>query len=140
VWSSGLTLLELAMGRFPYPDDLDNPIELMSFIIRGEVRRTRSFVLGKIPTTLYVKIPQLQDEGSVIWSDEVKDFVRLRSGSLRRSSAGTHTLHSLTVSPQDRPTPSVMLEHEWLKQHAYLKMTMMQRWIREVWGWPRPLR
>ncbi|KAF8520469.1 kinase-like protein [Hysterangium stoloniferum] len=103
VWSSGLTLLELAMGRFPYPDDLDNPIELMSFIVRGE-------------------IPQLQDEGSVIWSDEVKDFIRI----------------SLTVSAQDRPTPSVMLEHEWLKIHTDLRPTMMQRWIREVWGWPRP--
>ena len=38
VWSSGLTLLELAMNRFPYPDDLDNPIELLSFIVRGEAR------------------------------------------------------------------------------------------------------
>lgn len=38
VWSSGLTLLELAMNRFPYPDDLDNPIELLSFIVRGEVK------------------------------------------------------------------------------------------------------
>jgi serine/threonine protein kinase len=36
VWSSGLTLLELAMNRFPYPDDLDNPIELLSYIVRGE--------------------------------------------------------------------------------------------------------
>lgn len=26
------------MNRFPYPDDLDNPIELLSFIVRGEVK------------------------------------------------------------------------------------------------------
>ncbi|GJJ06351.1 hypothetical protein Clacol_000542 [Clathrus columnatus] len=54
VWSSGLTLLELAMGRFPYPEDLDNPIELLSFII-----------------------PQLQDEELYTWSQEMKDFIRL---------------------------------------------------------------
>ncbi|KAF8575110.1 kinase-like protein, partial [Ramaria rubella] len=54
VWSSGLTLLELAMNRFPYPDDLDNPIELMSFII-----------------------PQLQDEEDYTWSQEMKDFIRV---------------------------------------------------------------
>lgn len=58
VWSSGLTLLELAMNRFPYPDDLDNPIELMSFIVRGE-------------------IPQLQDEEEITWSQDMKDFIRL---------------------------------------------------------------
>jgi hypothetical protein len=27
--------LELAVGRFPYPDDLDNPVEPMVFIVRG---------------------------------------------------------------------------------------------------------
>lgn len=44
VWSSGLTLLELAMNRFPYPDDLVNPIELLSFIVRGEVSLCLSWI------------------------------------------------------------------------------------------------
>lgn len=69
VWSSGLTLLEMAMGRFPYPDDLDNPIELLSFIVRGE-------------------IPQLQDEELYTWSEDMKDFIRL---SLTVSAAARPT-------------------------------------------------
>ncbi|KIJ49606.1 hypothetical protein M422DRAFT_66080 [Sphaerobolus stellatus SS14] len=99
VWSSGLTLLELAMDRFPYPDDLDNPIELMSFIVRGE-------------------IPQLQDEDGLVWSQEMKDFIRL----------------SLSISPADRPTPGTMMEHQWLINSRDARLNMA-KWIRAVWGW-----
>lgn len=37
VWSTGLTFLELAQNRFPYPPDL-GPIELLTYIVNGEVR------------------------------------------------------------------------------------------------------
>ena len=39
------------MNRFPYPDDLDNPIELMSFIVRGEVKLWHLRHLGHIMLT-----------------------------------------------------------------------------------------
>lgn len=45
------------MNRFPYPDDLDNPIELMSFIVRGEVRYSNylfpvfTYISSDSPTT-----------------------------------------------------------------------------------------
>jgi mitogen-activated protein kinase kinase len=37
VWSTGLSLLELASNRFPLPDDLDGIIPLMDYITRGPV-------------------------------------------------------------------------------------------------------
>lgn len=37
VWSMGISLLELAQNRFPFPNELP-PIELMVLITKGEVR------------------------------------------------------------------------------------------------------
>jgi mitogen-activated protein kinase kinase len=55
VWSTGLTLLELAMNKFPYPPDL-GVIELLSYIVSGEV-------------------PKLTDEPGAEWSADMKDFI-----------------------------------------------------------------
>jgi len=62
VWSTGLTLLELARGKFPYPPDL-GPIELLSVIVNGE-------------------IPELEDEPATetqpgaTWSEGMKLFIK----------------------------------------------------------------
>ncbi|CAA7261678.1 unnamed protein product [Cyclocybe aegerita] len=56
VWSTGISLLELAQNRFPFPSDLP-PIELMMYITTGEP-------------------PRLEDEPGVQWSDEMKDFIK----------------------------------------------------------------
>ncbi|KAG8957045.1 Protein kinase C signaling pathway involved MAPKK protein [Tulasnella sp. 419] len=40
VWSTGLTLLELATNKFPYPPDM-GPIELLNYIVNGEVAYSR---------------------------------------------------------------------------------------------------
>ncbi|KAJ8509058.1 hypothetical protein ONZ45_g8724 [Pleurotus djamor] len=56
VWSLGISLLELAQNRFPFPNDL-GPIELMIYITSGEP-------------------PRLEDEEEVKWSDEMKDFIK----------------------------------------------------------------
>jgi len=58
VWSTGLSLLEFAQNKFPYPPDL-GPIDLLQVIVSGPV-------------------PQLDDdtEGNVMWSDLMKDFVK----------------------------------------------------------------
>jgi len=55
VWSMGISLLELAQNRFPFPNDLP-PIELIIHITKGNP-------------------PTLEDEAGVIWSDEMKDFI-----------------------------------------------------------------
>ncbi|PFH53797.1 hypothetical protein AMATHDRAFT_54307 [Amanita thiersii Skay4041] len=56
VWSMGISLLELAQNRFPFPSDLP-AIDLMMHITHGEP-------------------PRLEDEGEVKWSDEMKDFIK----------------------------------------------------------------
>ncbi|KZT21814.1 kinase-like protein [Neolentinus lepideus HHB14362 ss-1] len=58
VWSTGLSLLEFAMSRFPIPVNDQAPIELMVAITRNEP-------------------PQLEDEPGLTWSDAMKDFIRL---------------------------------------------------------------
>jgi len=58
VWSTGLCLLELALNRFPLPDDLDGIIPLMDYITRG-------------PPILLV------DDATVKWSDGAKEFIAL---------------------------------------------------------------
>jgi len=58
VWSTGLSLLELALNRFPLPDDLDGIIPLMDYITRG-------------PPI------QLVDDATVKWSDGAKEFISL---------------------------------------------------------------
>ena len=60
VWSLGLTLHEVAHLRFPYPPEGENehltPIELVHLIVRGDV-------------------PVMKDDESVVWSQNIKDFM-----------------------------------------------------------------
>ncbi|KAF9521534.1 kinase-like protein [Crepidotus variabilis] len=56
VWSTGITLLELAMNRNPFPPDL-SPIELMMYITSGDP-------------------PRLEDEDGRQWGSDMKDFIR----------------------------------------------------------------
>jgi len=61
VWSTGISLLEFAQNRFPYPPDL-GPIDLLQVIVKGPV-------------------PSLDDdkeegEGGH-WSQSMKDFIRV---------------------------------------------------------------
>jgi len=55
VWSTGLTLLELAQRRFPYPQNL-GPIDLITLIVRAEP-------------------PHLEDDQDTSWSDLIKEFL-----------------------------------------------------------------
>ncbi|KAF7321731.1 STE/STE7 protein kinase [Mycena kentingensis (nom. inval.)] len=103
VWSTGISLLELVQNRFPFPNDLP-PIELMMYITAGEP-------------------PRLEDEGELIWSGGMKDFIK----------------QTLTVDASLRPTPKDMLAHPWIvdtmKQEVH-----MAKWIRKVWNWPKTRR
>ncbi|KAA1472785.1 kinase-like protein [Dentipellis sp. KUC8613] len=56
VWSTGLSILELAQNRFPFPRDL-SVIDLVVHVSQSEP-------------------PRLEDEPPVHWSDEMKDFIR----------------------------------------------------------------
>ncbi|TFY62248.1 hypothetical protein EVG20_g6769, partial [Dentipellis fragilis] len=67
--------------------------------------------------------PQLEDEAGVHWSDEMKDFIK----------------ETLRVDPALRPPPEEMLSHPWVVNLMKQEINMA-RWIREVWGWPKPSR
>ncbi|KDQ50804.1 hypothetical protein JAAARDRAFT_164418 [Jaapia argillacea MUCL 33604] len=58
VWSTGMSLLELAQNRFPLPTEDLLPIDLIVIITKGEP-------------------PQLQDEPDIQWTDMMKDFIRV---------------------------------------------------------------
>ncbi|KAI0958817.1 hypothetical protein AcV7_004522 [Taiwanofungus camphoratus] len=57
VWSTGISLLELVQNRFPFPSDLA-AIELMIYITQHEP-------------------PELEDEEDIVWSAEMKDFIKV---------------------------------------------------------------
>lgn len=101
VWSMGISLLELAQNRFPFPNELP-PIELMMHITQGDP-------------------PMLEDEGGVVWSDDMKDFIKLS------------LIHDQSV----RPIPKDMLVHPWILK-GVKEEVHMSRWIRQVWGWKPP--
>ncbi|KAF7325213.1 STE/STE7 protein kinase [Mycena kentingensis (nom. inval.)] len=103
VWSAGICLLEAFQQRFPFPEDLP-PIELLMLIVAGDP-------------------PKLEDEGELIWSSELKDFIR----------------QMLTIDPAMRPTVAALLTHPWM-EHAVAREIHMDKWIRKVWGWPKQQR
>lgn len=48
-------------------------------------------------------------------------------------------LYRLTVDDKLRPTPKEMLAHPWIV-NVMKQEVQMSRWIRQVWGWPKPRR
>ncbi|KAJ4001616.1 kinase [Lentinula boryana] len=101
VWSTGISLLELVQNRFPFPNDLP-PIELMMYITTGEP-------------------PQLENEGDIIWSADMKDFIK----------------QTLIVDALTRPTPKDMLSHPWIVENMKQEVNTA-KWVRQVWDWKKP--
>ncbi|CCF55806.1 hypothetical protein KAFR_0A03710 [Kazachstania africana CBS 2517] len=104
VWSLGLTILEVAKGKFPFDSDKvqDNaniaPIELLVLIL--------TFT------------PELKDEpeNDIFWSDSFKSFIE----------------YCLKKDPGDRPSPRQMLNHPWI-QGQMKKKVNMEKFIRKCW-------
>ena len=48
-------------------------------------------------------------------------------------------LYRLTIDDKSRPTPKEMLDHPWIV-NAMKQEVHISRWIRQVWGWPKPKR
>ncbi|SPQ26002.1 153fd0ed-eabe-41c5-a0c8-3689868ba14d [Thermothielavioides terrestris] len=107
VWSTGITLLEVAQHRFPFPVDgtemqpRASPLDLLTYIV-------------KHPT------PKLKDEpeANIYWSGNFKYFIDC----------------CLEKEPARRATPWRMLEHPWMKEMA-TKRVNMRRYLSQVWGW-----
>lgn len=94
VWSLGLTLLEGAMGNFPFTAQSSNleisPIDLLLIILEFQ--------------------PDLHDEPEegIHWSTSFKDFIKV----------------CLAKEGRKRPSPRQMLEHPWIKGQMRKKVKM----------------
>lgn len=107
VWSLGVTLLEVAQHRFPFPADGTemNPraglIDLLTYIVRQP-------------------IPKLKDEpeNKLKWSENFKYFIEC----------------CLEKEGSRRATPWRMLEHPWMLDMKTKRVDMGQ-FLKTVWDW-----
>lgn len=107
VWSLGVTLLEVAQHRFPFPADGTemNPraglIDLLTYIVRQP-------------------IPKLKDEPAqrIRWSENFKYFIEC----------------CLEKDCPRRATPWRMLEHPWMVEMQAKKVNM-EHFLKQVWDW-----
>ncbi|KAF2758077.1 Pkinase-domain-containing protein [Pseudovirgaria hyperparasitica] len=107
VWSLGVTLLEVAQHRFPFPADGSemNPraglIDLLTYIVRQE-------------------IPKLKDEpdNGIKWSENFKYFIDC----------------CLEKEPGRRASPWRMLEHPWMVEMKSKKVNVAA-YLKQVWAW-----
>jgi mitogen-activated protein kinase kinase len=123
VWSLGVTLLEVAQHRFPFPaDGTDmNPraglIDLLTFIVRQP-------------------IPKLKDEPEqrIKWSENFKYFIECWYVPVPETIIPLLTIFSLEKDCPRRATPWRMLEHPWMVEMRAKKVNM-EHFLRQVWDW-----
>lgn len=105
VWSLGLTLLEVAQGRFPYhTTDEDKkttplmPIELLSMILE------------------FTPLLDDEPEEGIQWSPLFRSFLE----------------YCLIKDPRKRPSPRQMLDHPWI-QGQMKKQVKMEKFVSQCW-------
>ncbi|PKY04229.1 hypothetical protein P168DRAFT_236920 [Aspergillus campestris IBT 28561] len=107
VWSLGVTLLEVAQHRFPFPAD-------------GTEMQPRAGLIDLLTYIVRQPIPKLKDEEDhgIRWSSNFKYFIEC----------------CLEKEPPRRATPWRMLEHPWVLDMKNKKVNMAN-FVRQVWGW-----
>lgn len=106
VWSLGLTILELASNRFPFPPEGEaalGPIDLLSHIVT-------------------MKVPELKDDeaSGVKWSKAFKDFLE----------------NCLEKDGTRRYGPVKMLNHPFIKKSiSRAPQPNIAKFVADVWGW-----
>ncbi|RMZ84432.1 hypothetical protein DV738_g673, partial [Chaetothyriales sp. CBS 135597] len=107
VWSLGVTLLEVAEHRFPFPAD-------------GTEMQPRAGLIDLLTYIVAQPIPKLKDEpeNGIKWSDGFKYFIEC----------------CLEKEPKRRATPWRMLEHPWMVEMANKKVSM-STFLKQVWDW-----
>jgi len=107
VWSTGVTLLEVAQHRFPFPAD-------------GTEMQPRAGLIDLLTYIVRQPIPKLKDEpaANIFWSDKFKYFIEC----------------CLEKEPSRRASPWRMLEHPWMVEMR-TKRVNMARYLTQVWGW-----
>ncbi|KAG9005978.1 Protein kinase C signaling pathway involved MAPKK protein [Tulasnella sp. JGI-2019a] len=94
VWSVGLTLLELARNKFPFPSDL-GPVELLMVIVSGEIPELEDE-------------PPTEDTPGAVWSENMKLFIK----------------RCLIIDGKMRPAPREILLDPWIKENQSVSMDM----------------
>ncbi|KAJ5246521.1 MAP kinase kinase MKK2/SSP33 [Penicillium chermesinum] len=107
VWSLGVTLLEVAQHRFPFPAD-------------GTEAQPRAGLIDLLTYIVRQPIPKLKDEpeNNIRWSDNFKYFIEC----------------CLEKEPPRRATPWRMQEHPWMQDMKNKKVNMAN-FVAQVWGW-----
>ncbi|KAJ5084527.1 hypothetical protein NUU61_009106 [Penicillium alfredii] len=107
VWSLGVTLLEVAQHRFPFPAD-------------GTEMQPRAGLIDLLTYIVRQPIPKLKDEpdNGIRWSENFKYFIEC----------------CLEKEPPRRATPWRMLEHPWVLDMKNKKVNMAN-FIKQVWDW-----
>ncbi|PHH91088.1 hypothetical protein CDD83_1716 [Cordyceps sp. RAO-2017] len=107
VWSTGVTLLEVAQHRFPFPAD-------------GTEMQPRAGLIDLLTYIVRQPVPTLKDEPDmdVYWSDNFKYFIEC----------------CLEKQPNRRASPWKMMEHPWMVDMR-LKRVNMVKYLSFVWGW-----
>ncbi|KAG0648451.1 MAP kinase kinase MKK1 SSP32 [Hyphodiscus hymeniophilus] len=107
VWSTGVTLLEVAQHRFPFPAD-------------GTEMQPRAGLIDLLTYIVRQPIPKLKDEpeAGIKWSDNFKYFIEC----------------CLEKEPARRASPWRMLEHPWMIEMRS-KRVNMAHFLATVWGW-----
>jgi mitogen-activated protein kinase kinase len=111
VWSLGVTLLEVAQHRFPFPAD-------------GTERQPRAGLIDLLTYIVRQPIPKLKDEEGeggakgIRWSENFKYFIEC----------------CLEKEASRRATPWRMLEHPWMLEVKNKKVNM-ENFLKQVWDW-----
>lgn len=117
VWSLGVTILEVAQHRFPFPAEPD-PAENDND--GGTMMHPRAALIDLLTYIVRQPIPRLKDEPDkqLFWSENFKSFIA----------------HSLERDGEARRKPHEMLEHPWMRELQRKKVNMAL-FLRMVWQW-----
>ncbi|ORY64614.1 kinase-like domain-containing protein [Leucosporidium creatinivorum] len=104
VWSMALTVLEVALNRFPFPSEgeapLQSPIELLTYLIS-------------------MGVPKVEDEPKVgiKYTNAFRNFIQV----------------CLDKDPATRPTPQKLVSHGWIRRSAErVPPPDLARWVRDL--------
>ena len=129
VWSLGVTLLEVAQHRFPFPAD-------------GTEMQPRAGLIDIIQYIVGQPLPKLQDEPAhdnepeIKWSENFKYFIECWYEPFEQDYKDILLIkHSLEKEPSRRATPWRMLEHPWMVDMCNSKRVNMRKFLTQVWDW-----
>ncbi|PLW11921.1 hypothetical protein PCASD_25496 [Puccinia coronata f. sp. avenae] len=107
VWSLGLTLLELAMNRFP----------LVNMNEDGSATPLQPFEL--LQTVVTFEMPSMNEEEGVVWTKSLQHFIKT----------------CLDKNPNQRPGPKTLLDqHPWIAKSRTWNPDV-KTWLVKVWDW-----